>query len=101
MRVRSISAIFGGLTALVLAGGAAQALPAPKALDPGAATNPGLEQVHWRPYRHCHWRRGYRWCHGYRRYRPYYFRRYYSRPYYYRHYRHPYRHRYYYRRSWW
>lgn len=27
-----------------------------------------LQQVDWRPYRHCHRRYGRRWCHGGRRY---------------------------------
>jgi len=29
-----------------------------------AAPAGGLETVHYRPYRHCHWRYGRRWCHG-------------------------------------
>jgi hypothetical protein len=38
-----------------------------------APTN--IEQVHWRSYRHCHWRYGWRRCHGgyARYYRPYYY----------------------------
>jgi hypothetical protein len=37
--------------------------------------NPLLDKVHWRRWRHCHWRHGWRRCHGgYRRYyRPYYY----------------------------
>jgi hypothetical protein len=29
-----------------------------------AGTTTSLQQVHYRPYRHCHWRHGYRRCHG-------------------------------------
>jgi hypothetical protein len=44
--------------------------------------NPLLDKVHWRRYRHCHWRHGWRRCHGgYRRhYRHYSYGGY---PYYY------------------
>jgi hypothetical protein len=28
------------------------------------ATTSALQPVHWRRYRHCHWRHGYRRCHG-------------------------------------
>jgi hypothetical protein len=33
--------------------------------------NAGVEQVHWRRYRHCHRRWGRRRCHGGRHYRGY------------------------------
>src|SRR4051794_19433389 len=104
MRLRATSTIFGALTALGLAAGSAQALPAPKALDNGVSGSTGLEQVHYRGFRHCHWRYGYRRCHGgYAfRYQPYYssHRRFYSH-------RYSSPRRYYgyrsraYRRSWW
>ena len=38
------------------------------ALDTGGYTKLAVETVNWRPYRHCHWRRGDRWCHGGRSY---------------------------------
>lgn len=90
MRLLRTCAISGAL-ALSLAAGA-QALPATKALAPGVSGNSAVEPVHYRPYRHCHWRYGYRRCHGgyyggYG-YRPYYSYGYgypyygYSRPYY-------------------
>lgn len=39
------------------------------AFDAEGLTKTTAEKVHWRPYRHCHWRRGERWCHGGRGYR--------------------------------
>ena len=55
-------------TALALAGllaMPASAAPAGMAgLNSAVATQPAAEKVHWRPYRHCHWRRGFRRCHG-------------------------------------
>jgi hypothetical protein len=57
-----------GLAAIVMAApshssplGAAKSLK----IDTPAASQP----VHWRGYRHCHWRMGDRWCHGRRYYR--------------------------------
>lgn len=38
-----------------------QALALPKG-ELASAT--GVVQVHWRGYRHCHWRHGWRRCHG-------------------------------------
>ena len=39
------------------------------AFDGAGLTKTAAEKVNWRPYRHCHWRRGDRWCHGGRGYR--------------------------------
>jgi hypothetical protein len=38
------------------------------AFDSAGLTKTATETVNWRPYRHCHWRRGDRWCHGGRAY---------------------------------
>src|SRR5687768_10404744 len=32
--------------------------------DRAATDNPLLDKVHWRGWRHCHWRHGWRRCHG-------------------------------------
>jgi len=85
MRLFGISSVIGGLSLMMVAG-SAQALPAAKAPDTSAERS-NLEQVHWRRYRHCHWRYGYRRCHGGYAYRPYgysygYGYPYYRRPYY-------------------
>ncbi len=32
--------------------------------DRAAMDNPLLDKVHWRGWRHCHWRHGWRRCHG-------------------------------------
>jgi hypothetical protein len=95
MKLRTTFAVLGTI-ALGLATSGAQALPAAKTLDTGAA-NANVQLVDARSYRHCHWRDGRRWCHGgyaYRArpyygyyddgyygpryYRPYYDRRYYG-----------------------
>jgi len=74
MRLRTTSAIFGAIAALGFATGGAQALPASKALDPGASGT-AVEKVNHRWNHRCHWSpyRGYHcyWTH-YRPYRPYY-----------------------------
>lgn len=43
---------------------------------PTSATKPHVngisQEVHYRDFRHCHWRHGHRWCHGgYRYYNDY------------------------------
>lgn len=49
--------------------GTANALPAgPKSQG---VEHSQIEQVHYRGYRHCHWRHGHRHCHGERTYRRY------------------------------
>lgn len=63
MKLRTMWAIAGAV-ALAAMAGSAQALPSAKAVDPGVSGTTGVEKVHYRPYRHCHWFRGYRRCHG-------------------------------------
>lgn len=49
-------------------GGAANAAPVGPIGKALATEQMNLQQVHYRPYRHCHRRYGRRWCHGgYRR----------------------------------
>jgi hypothetical protein len=64
MRTQIIPAAVG--LAIAIAMGTATAYSAPIAntglLKGGSAS--GVEQVHYRTYRHCHWRNGKRWCHG-------------------------------------
>ena len=62
------SALFGcGVLFATNPGSAAPTVPT-KVTASGVAS---VEKVGWRPYRHCHWRRGYRHCHGGRYYRRY------------------------------
>jgi hypothetical protein len=63
-------------TTLFVIGLAALVMATPSQASPlGAATSLKIEgtaaaqPVHWRGYRHCHWRMGDRWCHGGRYYR--------------------------------
>ena len=95
---RQIASVIFGTIALGFATGAAQALPAPKALESGVSSGAALEQVDWRSYRHCHYDYyGYRRCHGGNYYnRPYYYGDSYYRPYYYGDYYRPYYYRPYY-----
>jgi hypothetical protein len=60
-----IAAAFA-LGALQFSGASAHAAPMPAAglAKSIAVDQTGLQQVHWRPYRHCHWRWGRRYCHG-------------------------------------
>jgi hypothetical protein len=44
----------------------AAVVPALPGYDKAAADSPAID-VHYRNYRHCHWRYGERWCHGHRR----------------------------------
>lgn len=37
---------------------------APMGKLPNAKDRADVTQVHYRSYRHCHWRHGHRWCHG-------------------------------------
>jgi len=63
MKIAIVAA--AGLTAAVMCtGGAAQATPAALIQVKPKLDSSGLAQVHWRGYRHCHWRHGDRWCHG-------------------------------------
>jgi hypothetical protein len=61
------------LVTFILAGTpSSQAMPAgpiSKSVQQGSSTL--LDTVHWRRWRHCHWRAGWRRCHGYRGYRRY------------------------------
>ena len=86
------SLVVAALAAFLITGStSSQALPAgPISKSIQQNSSSVLEPVHWRRWRHCHWRRGWRRCHGYRGYRRYgygYYRPYYYRPYYYRPYR--------------
>jgi hypothetical protein len=67
MRKLSLAALFAIGVSLMPNGASAALLSAPAALASKAPD--GIEQVHWRRYRHCHPRRGY--CHGGRAYRRY------------------------------
>src|SRR5262245_26252506 len=67
MRKPLLVAIFAAGLALTPEAASAALLSAPAALANNAPE--GIEQVHWRPYRHCHPRRGF--CHGGRAYRRY------------------------------
>jgi hypothetical protein len=61
------AAVVLGLAALT----AGTANSAPASLDllkSATAASPAAEKMHWRGYRHCHWRWGYRRCHGPRHY---------------------------------
>ncbi len=64
-----VAAAFAAVTSLSFAG-SANALPAvPNGVNVDQSSQ--LEQVHYRGYRHCHWRHGHRHCHGGRAYRSY------------------------------
>lgn len=57
-----LAGTFGGL----IAAAPASALPkGPVSSETGAASI--VDNVHWRGWRHCHWRHGERFCHGGRR----------------------------------
>ena len=63
----SCAAVAMGLAALVA--GPANAAPAGlDVLESATAASPAAKKVHWRGYRHCHWRWGHRRCHGARHY---------------------------------
>lgn len=53
-------------------GGSAGASPVGAIGKAVSTDHVNLQQVDWRPYRHCHWRHGRRWCHGGRRHSGYY-----------------------------
>ena len=62
------------VAALGFAGLASPASAAPSGLGvlKGATTvDSSATNVHWRRYRHCHYRKGRRYCHGRRHYRSY------------------------------
>jgi len=70
------SLVFGAaLAAFVIAAPvSSQALPAgpiSESVQEGRSTL--VDTVHWRRWRHCHWRHGWRRCHGYRGYRSGYY----------------------------
>ena len=48
-------------TVLATSTNAAPLAPSRPAVAPESS---GVQNVHWRGYRHCHWRDGERWCHG-------------------------------------
>lgn len=54
------------------------ALGSVKAARAGGAS--ATTPVHWRRYRHCHWRHGRRVCHGRRHHRRYYYDGWYGLP---------------------
>ena len=94
------SLVLAALAAFLVVGStSSQATPAGPISRSVEQSSSLLQPVHWRRWRHCHWRAGWRRCHGYRSYRRYgYYRPYYYRPYYYRPYRsygygYPYRRR--------
>ena len=65
-------AIYFAALALGVAAMTGGASAAPSGLEGAKSPNVSTsiaEKVHWRRYRHCHWRRGYRRCHGHRYYR--------------------------------
>lgn len=70
MRRLTLGMIAGA--ALLALGMAAPASAAPLGAATAAAVQPaatnGIEKVHYRRYRHCHYRYGKRWCHGGKRY---------------------------------
>jgi len=65
--MRHVKAMAAG-TALALAGllstVASAAPPRMAVLNSAVVAESAVEKVDWRPYRHCHGRRGYRRCHG-------------------------------------
>jgi hypothetical protein len=53
---------------LILGAAATGTSAAPLSSAPNiAGQSSGVETVHWRSWRHCHWRNGERFCHGGRR----------------------------------
>jgi hypothetical protein len=53
------------VSALTLLGSISAANAAPIAKTPQLSSESStLDLVHYRGYRHCHWRSGHRWCHG-------------------------------------
>ena len=68
------SLVVGAALATFMLAGApsSQAMPAganSKSVQHGSSTL--VDTVHWRRWRHCHWRHGWRRCHGYGGYRRY------------------------------
>lgn len=67
MRKTLLAAAVGGLLMAMGLSGPASAAPVGAGALAAAterAAPGGVETVHYRPYRHCHWRYGRRWCHG-------------------------------------
>lgn len=60
-----MAAAFAGIV-FVIAPTAASAAPLATA-PPLAGQSSDVENIHWRGWRHCHWRHGDRFCHGGRR----------------------------------
>jgi hypothetical protein len=72
--MRKIVAVAASIAGLLLVGSvSASSAPLANAdtLRQAGLAPTNIEQVHWRGYRHCHWRYGYRRCHGGHYYRPY------------------------------
>ena len=68
MRILSIlSAAAMCIAGLMMTSPASAAPLGAVALQAAAQSDSAAQQVHWRGYRHCHWRHGRRYCHG-RRY---------------------------------
>lgn len=67
------AATTSAIVAIWLAFGATSvaALPAAK-LGSQAVQSSSIHDIHWRKYRHCHWRNGHRYCHGKHYRRSYY-----------------------------
>lgn len=67
-----VSALVAAAAVIGLAGSASAGPVSSGALMNGLSNTSSLaEQVHYRPFRHCHWRRGIRRCHsGYGYYGP-------------------------------
>jgi hypothetical protein len=66
MQKSLFAAVLGGWLAWTGLAAPASAAPlAAGALAAATQSSTGLiAEVHYRPYRHCHWRYGRRWCHG-------------------------------------
>jgi len=61
---KTMIAAIVGAAALHIGGAGAMAAPMAGFGTSVVVDGAALEQVHWRPYRHCHWRWGRRYCHG-------------------------------------
>jgi hypothetical protein len=75
VRVLAIVGIIASTTAFMGASASpASAAPIGRALADIPVGSAQIERVHYRDWRHCHWRYGDRWCHGqrygYYRHRP-------------------------------